>query len=97
MDTPAWWDEPARIEPVVEQPAPVLKPPKPEPGTLFDLRGGEETPEEPKKPDESKQAEELKKPDESSPAWVPRLLVSAVFEQQKQLGGRGLPGDEIVR
>ena len=52
VDTPAWWDEPSRIEPVVEQPAPVLKPAKPEPGTLFDLRGGEEMPEEPKKPDE---------------------------------------------
>ncbi len=95
MDTPAWWDEPSRIEPVVEQPAPVLKPAKPEPGTLFDLRGGEETPQEPKKAEEPKQADEPKKADEPCPAWVPRLLASAVFEQQKQLGGRGLPGDEV--
>ncbi len=95
VDTPVWWDEPARIEPVVEQPAPVLKPAKPEPGTLFNLRGGDELPEEPKKPDEPKKAEEEKKADESCPAWVPRLLASAVFEQQKQLGGRGLPGDEL--
>jgi hypothetical protein len=89
VDTPAWWDEPSRIEPVVERPTPVLKPAKPEPGTLFDLRGGEETPVEPKKADEPKNA------DEPCPAWVPRLLASAVFEQQKQLGGRGLPGDEL--
>ena len=36
-----------------------------------------------------------KKADEPCPAWVPRLLASAVFEQQKQLGGRGLPADEV--
>ena len=69
--------------------SPVLKPAKPEPGTLFDLRGGEETHEEPKKAGEPKKAEE------PCPAWVPRLLASAVFEQQKQLGGRGLPADEL--
>ena len=95
VDTPAWWDEPSRIEPVVEQPKPVLKPAKPEPGTLFDLRGGDELPEEPKRPDEPKKAEEETKADEPCPAWVPRLVASAVFEQQKQLGGRGLPGDEV--
>jgi len=92
VDTPAWWDDPSRIVPVVEQPKPVLKP---EPGTLFDLHGGEETHEEPKKAEESKQIEEPKKADEPCPAWVPRLLASAVFEQQKQLGGRGLPADEL--
>jgi hypothetical protein len=95
VDMPAWWDEPARIEPAVEQPAPILKPTTPEPGTLFDLRGGEETPQQPKKADEPKQTEEPKKADEPCPAWVPRLLASAVFEQQKLLGGRGLPGDEV--
>lgn len=83
VDTPAWWDEPSRTEPVAKRPAPVLKPAKPEPGTLFDLRGAEEPPEEPKKAGEP------------CPAWVTRLLASAVFEQQKQLGGRGLPGDEV--
>lgn len=95
VDTPAWWDEPSRIEPVVAQPAPALKPAKAAPGTLFDLHGGEETPQEPKKADEPRQTEEPKKADEPCPAWVPRLLASAVFEQQKQLGGRGLPADEL--
>ena len=95
VDTPAWWDEPARIEPAVEQPAPVLKPAKPEPGTLFNLHGGDELPAEPKKAEEPKLTEEPKKAEEPSPAWVPRLLASAVFEQQKRLGGRGLPGDEV--
>ena len=89
VDTPAWWDDPVRVETLVVQPKPVLKPAKPEPGTLFDLRGGEETHEEPKKAGEPKKAEE------PCPAWVPRLLASAVFEQQKQLGGRGLPADEL--
>ena len=37
----------------------------------------------------------MRKADEPCPAWVPRLLASAVFEQQKQFGGRGLPGDEV--
>jgi cell division septation protein DedD len=89
VDSPTWWDEPVRVEPTATQPAPMLKPTKPKPGTLFDLRGGEETPEEPKAIDEPKKA------DQACPAWVPRLLASAVFEQQKQLGGRGLPGDEV--
>jgi len=95
VDTPAWWDEPSRIELVVEQPTLALKPAKPDPGTLFDLRGGDELPEAPKTADEAKQTDEPTKADDSCPAWVPRLLTSAVFEQQKQLGGRGLPGDEI--
>jgi hypothetical protein len=95
VDTPAWWDDTVEKEPVVEQPAPILKPTTPEPGTLFDLRGGAETLEAPKQNEEPKKTEELKKPDEPCPAWIPRLLVSAVFEQQKQLGGRGLPGDEL--
>ena len=88
VDTPAWWDEPARVEPAAEQPAPVLKPAEARAGDALrpprrrgDDRGAEAT-------------DEPKKADEPCPAWVPRLLASAVFEQQKQLGGRGLPGDE---
>jgi hypothetical protein len=89
VDTPAWWDELVRVEPAAPQPAPVLKPAEPQPGMLFPLHGGEETTEEPKATDEPRKAPE------TCPAWVPRLLASTVFEQQKQLGGRGLPGDEV--
>jgi hypothetical protein len=95
VDTPVWWDDTVEKAPAVEQPPPVLKPSKPDPGMLFDFRGSDEVPEEPRKPDEPKKTEEEKKAGEPCPAWVPRLLASVVFEQQKQLGGRGLPGDDI--
>lgn len=82
VDTPVWWDEPTATTPVKEQPAPVLKPTKPAPGTLFDLKGEEEP-------------QGMSKADEPTPQWVKRLLTSPVFEQQKGLGGRGLPGNEV--
>jgi len=37
----------------------------------------------------------MSKADEPTPQWVKRLLTSPVFEQQKGLGGRGLPGNEV--
>jgi hypothetical protein len=83
VDIPTWWDEPSPAEPVAPQPPPKLKPSEPEPGMLFDLHGEEE------------QTEKAGKEDKASPAWVKRLLGSPVFEQQKQLGGRGLPSDEV--
>jgi len=83
VDIPTWWDEPSPAEPVAPQPPPKLKPSEPEPGMLFDIHGAEESPEEPMQEGEP------------SPVWVQRLLASAVFMQQKQLGGRGLPGDEV--
>jgi hypothetical protein len=52
------------------------------PGRLFDLEGQEEPPA-------SAKAEEV------TPEWVSRLLTSPVFEEQKRLGGRGLPADEV--
>lgn len=81
VDTPAWWDEPTATTPSKEQPALVLKAAKPAPGTLFDLKG-----------DDGPQGA---KADESTLEWVKRLLTSPVFEQQKGLGGRGLPGDDV--
>jgi len=78
VDTPPWWDEPTATPSAPEQPPPALKPAKPDPGTLFDLRGGEPH----------------ARADEPTPEWVQRLVASAVFEQQKALGGRGLPADE---
>lgn len=80
VDTPVWWDEPSPTTPLKEQPAPVLKPTKPH-EMLFDK--GEDD------------AQESPKAGEPTPEWVKRLLASPVFEQQKGLGGRGLPADEV--
>jgi hypothetical protein len=91
IDTPAWWDEPSP-EPVAEaQPAPKLKPFKPQPsGTLFDME------------DVSGQwsvvscgAEEGQAAEPAVPEWILRLLSCPLFEEQKRLGGRGLPADEM--
>ncbi len=82
VDTPAWWDEPAVVVAAPEQPAPVLKPKQLPPGQLFDLSGEELIPAS-------------TKAEEAVPEWVARLLASPVFEEQKRLGGRGLPADEV--
>lgn len=82
VDTPAWWDEPAGVVAVPQQPAPVLKPKQLPSGQLFDLEGQEESPTS-------------AKAEEATPEWVSRLLTSPVFEEQKRLGGRGLPADDV--
>jgi len=81
IDTPAWWDEPSP-EPVAEaQPAPKLKAFKPQPsGTLFDMEADDKTPV---------------MPAVAVPQWVSRLLSCSVFEDQKRLGGRGVPSDKV--
>jgi len=81
IDTPVWWDEPSTEPPAKPQPAPKLKPVKPAAkGTLFDM-------EEDKTP----AVEGV-----TVPEWVSRLLSCAVFEDQKRLGGRGVPTDEML-
>jgi hypothetical protein len=81
IDTPAWWDEASPTPATTEQPVPNLKPTKSQPrGTLFDL--GEEQPTPPV-------------PGVTVPKWVSSLLASPVFEDQKRLGGRGVPADEV--
>lgn len=82
VDTPAWWDEPATATAAPQQPAPVLKPKQLPPGALFDLTG-EEPPVA------------AGKADEAPPEWLARLLTSPIFEEQKRLGGRGLPTDDV--
>ncbi len=89
IDTPVWWDEPTPEPLAPVQPIPPLKPTKPQAkGTLFDLE------------DISSQVsvvgsqlEESKTP---VPQWVLRLLTCPVFEEQKRLGGRGVPVDEVL-
>lgn len=87
IDTPAWWDEPSPEPVLVETPAPKLKPVEPQPsGTLFDLEE-EDTP-----PDATDTPVE---PGVVVPQWVARLLACPVFEDQKRLGGRGVPSHEV--
>jgi hypothetical protein len=81
IDTPARWDEASPTPATTEQPVPNLKPTKSQPrGTLFDP--GEEQPTPPV-------------PGVTVPKWVSSLLASPVFEDQKRLGGRGVPADEV--
>lgn len=81
IDTPAWWDEPSPAPVAKEKPVPKLKPIKPQPsGTLFDLEEKETTPAV---------------VGVTVPKWVSNLLASSVFEDQKRLGGRGVPTDEV--
>jgi hypothetical protein len=82
VDTPAWWDEPAGVLAAPEPLPPVRKPKRLPPGTLFDLEGEEPAPASVKEA-------------EAVPEWVSRLLASPIFEEQKRLGGRGLPTDEV--
>ena len=88
IDTPAWWDESSPTTVAVEQPAPKLKPVKPQPsGTLFDMEEDEDTtPAATNVPAESGVVVSK---------WVSRLLSCTVFEDQKRLGGRGVPADEV--
>lgn len=87
VDTPAWWDEPATATAVPQQPAPVLKPKQLPPGALFDL--------EEVSCQSSVASCQLEAGGLTPPEWVARLLTSPVFEEQKRLGGRGLPADDV--
>ena len=81
IDTPVWWDEPTPAPFVEEQPVPKLKPLKPQAtGRLFDM-------------EEEKPARDIT--GTTVPKWVSRLLTCPVFEDQKRLGGRGVPSDEL--
>lgn len=82
IDTPVWWDEPSPTDTPTEKPLPKLKPIKPQPsGTLFDLEEKEQTPVI---------------TGVTVPKWVTSLLASSVFEDQKRLGGRGIPTDDVM-
>lgn len=82
IDTPAWWDEMSPAPLTAEQPIPKLKPAQSQPaGTLFDLDAEDTTPA----------VTEL-----AAPQWLLRLLSSPIFEEQKRLGGRGVPADKVL-
>ncbi|MSR60010.1 MAG: BREX-2 system phosphatase PglZ, partial [Planctomycetaceae bacterium] len=86
---PSWWDEAA--PPILtSQPEPRLKPAKPKPsGRLFDLDDDQATPAA-EVSGKTAVAAALALPD-----WVARLLASEVFKDQKKLGGRTIPADEV--
>ncbi|MGH7138693.1 MAG: BREX-2 system phosphatase PglZ, partial [Pirellulales bacterium] len=80
IETPAWWDDTAPATMPVEA-APVAKPVKRPPETLFDLVERESA------AGEAPAAQTL-------PQWLVQLLASPVFEEQKRLGGRSVPANE---
>lgn len=87
IDTPGWWDDVSSNEVAKTQPAPKLKPVKPQPKvTLFDM-GDEETVSTP--------ADSETPAESQTPAWVSRLVACSVFEDQKRFGGRGIPTDDV--
>jgi hypothetical protein len=81
--TPAWWEETVVEEPQPEPPIPPLKPAW-RPETLFDMI------------DESIEIEPAKRGARERSEWILRLLSSEVFQEQKRLGGRGIPEDEVI-
>lgn len=86
IETPVWWDEPGGVPAAPQQPAPKLKPTKRSPQeTLFPL--DHEEPEKPAAPETPVE--------EVAPQWVSRLLSSEVFEEQRRLGGRAIPDNEV--
>lgn len=96
IDTPVWWDEIAN--PALEQRAavPQLKPVEPKPskplGTLFDLESELETAVLPSETVVTMQPTEVSS---IRPEWISRLLACEVYEDQKRLGGRNLPTDDV--
>ncbi len=90
VDLPAWWDLVTASGDTELQPVPKLKPAKPKQkpaGLLFD-------PEEVESP--------KRRPVEAAPIvkpvaeWISGLLSSPIFEEQKQLGGRAVPTNEVI-
>jgi hypothetical protein len=85
VETPAWWDEPLRELPSRQEEPPKLKPIRPKkPGFLFDLEA-----EEP-----AQQPVEVA-PVAEVPEWITALLASPIFDEQKKLGGRTVPANEV--
>lgn len=94
VDVPQWWDEPVVALPIADQSVPRLKPARTPPSrTLFDLEAEE-------RPTTTVTVMKASAPGvtatPSTPTWVSRLFNSPVYEQQKQLVGRGVPADDLL-
>jgi hypothetical protein len=84
IDIPAWWDEPTNATAAQVRPTPKLKPSAPKDARLlFDL-------------DAEEQPAAVDTAVVTTPQWVHRLLKSPVFDEQKQLAGRGIPTDDVL-
>lgn len=88
VDLPAWWEVVGSNTEVESNPTPKLKPTKAREkpvGRLFDLE------EHPPLPQLSSVTTESK----PTPDWVTALLASPVFDEQKRLGVRAVPTNEV--
>lgn len=90
VDLPSWWDVVA--SPVVSDRKPMekLKPQKPKeipPGLLFPLD------EEPVQPQPAVVAQPVVS---MVPEWIATLFSSPVFEEQRRLGGRAVPANDVL-
>jgi hypothetical protein len=90
VDLPSWWEVATPSVGVDERPLQKLKPVKPKekpPGLLFDF---DEQP--------TQQLPVVVAPavDRVSPEWVDALFSSPVFEEQKRLGGRAVPANDVL-
>ncbi|TVP96688.1 MAG: BREX-2 system phosphatase PglZ [Planctomycetaceae bacterium] len=91
VDLPAWWNESLVSNVDSDREVPVIKPqPKKPPETLFDLVDSAE---------DAVDAADKVQPVGTEPpvAWIEALLASPIFEVQKKLGGRAVPGDDVFR
>jgi hypothetical protein len=93
VDTPDWWFPPFEEQPALEE-QPVLQPAKSRKrkpaGMLFDVE-----PEEPATTQPS--ATTAPEAPRGVPAWLDQLFGSPVFTEQKKLGGRTVPRDDVIR
>lgn len=85
IETPAWWDD-AAADTVPVETVPTAKAVKRRPSTLFEMAEQESATVE--MPAETPV-------DQTLPQWTGQLLVSAVFEEQKRLGGRSVPANDM--
>ena len=92
-DTPDWWFTPLEKLPVSEEQL-TVQPVKPlrrkSPGLLFDMEPGEPETVSTSEPSESVTPGNI-------PTWLDRLFGSPVLGEQKKLGGRTLPQDDVIR
>ena len=85
--TPDWWEETPAPTPAAAVPA-VKPPPRRKPETLWEIAE-----QEPAPAPEIPPAKEAATP--ARPDWVAALLASPLFAEQKRLGGRTVPPDEV--
>jgi hypothetical protein len=90
VDLPVWWDVATPSVGADERQIETLKPQKPKDkpaGMLFDLD---------QEPTQQPSAATTPTVDRGVPEWVAALLSSPVFEEQKRLGGRAVPANDVL-